>query len=128
MKLNFRALKTRRRTLHLIALIFTLTRFESVMSKQYKIVILPGDGIGVLHPLLLLIQLKSWAGPEVTAEAIKVLLAIESARKGALSFDIKSLDFGGIAIDNAGNPLPGETLEACKKSDAIILGAYPYQH
>jgi len=61
------------------------------------------------------------AGPEVTAEAVKVLQTVASKSSG-VQFNIQDHDFGGIAIDNHGNPLPDSTLEACKKSDAILLG------
>lgn len=60
-------------------------------------------------------------GPEVTAEAVKVLQTVAS-KSGDVTFNIQSHDFGGIAIDNHGNPLPDSTLEACRKSDAILLG------
>jgi len=60
-------------------------------------------------------------GPEVTREAVKVLQAVAAARSD-VAFDIKEHDFGGCAIDNHNDPLPPSTLEACKKSVAIILG------
>ena len=61
-------------------------------------------------------------GPEVTAEAVRVLECIAKLRPN-LRFDIASHDFGGIAIDNTGEPLPDATLKACQASDAILLGA-----
>lgn len=64
-------------------------------------------------------------GPEVTAEAVKVLKTVAS-KSGGVQFNIESHDFGGIAIDNHGNPLPDSTLEACRKSDAILLGRFWY--
>ena len=70
-----------------------------------KIVLLPGDGIG----------------PEVTAQAERVLKRI--AEKFGHEFSFTSHDIGGIAIDKTGNPLPDETLDACKASDAVLLGA-----
>lgn len=73
---------------------------------SYKVVVLPGDGIG----------------PEVAREGVKVLQAVAAARS-QVTFDIQEHDFGGCAIDNHSDPLPASTLEACKKSDAIILGA-----
>ena len=75
---------------------------------SHQIVALPGDGIG----------------PEVVAEAIKVLETIQNASSSNITFDIASHDFGGIAIDNHGDPLPESTLSACKASDAIILGQF----
>ena len=75
----------------------------------HKVVILQGDGIG----------------PEVTGEAVKVLQAIQASPSSSVEFDLQYHDFGGIAIDNHGDPLPASTLDACRKSDAIILGAWP---
>jgi 3-isopropylmalate dehydrogenase len=66
-----------------------------------KIAVVAGDGIG----------------PEVTAEAVKVLRSVRSD----LEFE-KGL-IGGIAYDETGHPLPPETLDLCKKSDAVLLGA-----
>lgn len=70
-----------------------------------EIVVLPGDGIG----------------PEVTAEAVKCLELLSAERGLGLTF--REHDFGGIAIDRHGKPLPQPTLEACRKSDAVLLGA-----
>jgi 3-isopropylmalate dehydrogenase len=70
-----------------------------------KIVLLPGDGIG----------------PEVTAQAVRVMEAV--ARKFGHEFLFDSKRIGGIAIDETGDPLPQETIDACKSSDAILLGA-----
>lgn len=71
-----------------------------------KIVVIPGDGIG----------------PEVTAEAVRVLETLSAGLKD-LNFTLESHDFGGIAIDNHQNPLPDSTLAACQTADAILLGA-----
>lgn len=73
------------------------------MSK--KILILPGDGIG----------------PEVIAEAKKVLNVIESKYNlgGVYEYGL----IGGSAIDLTNMPLPTATLDAGKKADAILLGA-----
>ncbi|AUC82465.1 3-isopropylmalate dehydrogenase [Lacinutrix sp. Bg11-31] len=72
---------------------------------KLNIAVLPGDGIG----------------PEVTKQAIKVLKAI------ALEFDhtflFKEALVGAVAIDEHNNPLPDNTLELCKTSDAILFGA-----
>ncbi len=70
-----------------------------------KIAVLAGDGIG----------------PEVVAEAIKVLRAI--GRKFDLSFEFTEALIGACAIDATGDPLPEATIEVCKASDAILLGA-----
>jgi 3-isopropylmalate dehydrogenase len=69
------------------------------------IVVLPGDGIG----------------PEVTAEAQQCLQLLSDRCGLGLTFEER--DFGGIAIDRHGVPLPAETLEACKGADAILAGA-----
>ena len=63
------------------------------------VAVLPGDGIG----------------PEVTAEAIRVL--------DALGIDHSEHPFGGNAILAEGTPLPDATLEACRSADAVLLGA-----
>ena len=69
------------------------------------ITLLPGDGIG----------------PEVVAAAAEVLAAI--AQRFGHSFDFREALIGGAAIDASGNPLPDETLAACRSADAILLGA-----
>jgi 3-isopropylmalate dehydrogenase len=70
-----------------------------------NIVVLPGDGIG----------------PEVTAQAIACLEQLSAERGLGLTFT--EHDFGGIAIDRHGDPLPAATLEACRSADAVLLGA-----
>jgi 3-isopropylmalate dehydrogenase len=70
-----------------------------------KVLVLPGDGIG----------------PDVTDEA-EALLAEVSHQHG-LDISISHGQIGGAAMDATGSPLPDETLEACKVSDAILLGA-----
>lgn len=70
-----------------------------------KITLLPGDGIG----------------PEVVAEGVKVLNAM--GEKYGHEFEFTSTLAGGIAIDETGDPLPDESLEACRRSDAVLLGA-----
>ena len=71
----------------------------------YQIVTLPGDGIG----------------PEIISEAVKVLDKI--ATKYNHQFEFKEKLIGGIGIDEAGSSLPEATVEACLKSDAVLLGA-----
>ncbi|TPX38057.1 hypothetical protein SmJEL517_g00291 [Synchytrium microbalum] len=87
----------------------TRTRRGETSSSTHKIVLLPGDGVG----------------PEVVAEGKKVLQAIAEARKEATNvhFEFTEYDFGGIAIDKTGQPLPKKTLDACKGATAILLGA-----
>jgi 3-isopropylmalate dehydrogenase len=72
---------------------------------EYKIAVIEGDGIG----------------PEVVAEAIKVLKVV--GEKFGHKFNFTKVIAGGCAIDEFGIPLPEETLEECKKSDAVLLGA-----
>lgn len=72
---------------------------------QAKIVTLPGDGIG----------------PEVVAEAVRVLRRVAECYGHAFTFEEALI--GGCAIDETGNPLPDETLTACKTADAVLLGA-----
>jgi 3-isopropylmalate dehydrogenase len=69
------------------------------------IVLLPGDGIG----------------PEVTKAAATVLR--ECANEFDHQFDMVEFPVGGAAIDAAGTPLPPETIDACRKADAVFLGA-----
>jgi 3-isopropylmalate dehydrogenase len=69
------------------------------------IAILPGDGIG----------------PEIVAEAIKVLETLQNAF--GLDVQLEQALVGGTAIDATGHPLPPATLELAKKSDAVLLGA-----
>jgi len=66
-----------------------------------KIAVLPGDGIG----------------PEIVAEAVKVLNALGP------KFDLETAPVGGAAYDVAGHPLPPSTLDLTKKADAILFGA-----
>ncbi|KAJ3758883.1 3-isopropylmalate dehydrogenase [Lentinula raphanica] len=74
--------------------------------RVFRIVVLPGDGIG----------------PEVVAEATKVLRVINSA---TTEFELKLEEhqFGGAAIDAVGEPLPPSTLKACQEADAILMGS-----
>ncbi|EGR1125252.1 3-isopropylmalate dehydrogenase [Vibrio cholerae] len=74
-------------------------------DRDYKIAVLPGDGIG----------------PEVMAQAHKVLDAIE--QKHGIHFSREQHDVGGIAIDNHGCPLPESTLRACEEADAVLFGS-----
>ncbi|MEN8234521.1 MAG: 3-isopropylmalate dehydrogenase [Actinomycetota bacterium] len=70
-----------------------------------RIVLIPGDGIG----------------PEVVAEARKVLEAVGTRFATSFTFDEHLI--GGAAIDATGDPFPVSTLEACRGADAVILGA-----
>lgn len=72
---------------------------------SYNIVSLPGDGIG----------------PEIMSGSLEVLQLLSN--KFNFDYTIEEYDFGGIAIDNHGTPLPENTLTACKNADAILLGS-----
>ena len=67
-----------------------------------RVVVLPGDGIG----------------PEIMGPALEVLNA---ALPGELEFEERA--FGGASIDAVGVPLTDETLEACRRADAVLLAA-----
>ncbi|HCT85724.1 MAG TPA: 3-isopropylmalate dehydrogenase [Candidatus Margulisbacteria bacterium] len=70
-----------------------------------KLCVLPGDGIG----------------PEIIKQALKVLKKIEIQYKH--TFTTTNALIGGAAIDAFNTPLPQETIEKCKQSDAVLLGA-----
>jgi len=70
-----------------------------------NIAVIPGDGIG----------------PEVVEQAILVLDRV--GEKFGHKFSYKNVLAGGCAIDECGTPLPQETLDVCKASDAVLLGA-----
>ena len=80
-------------------------RDKTTMTSQKKIVVLPGDGIG----------------PEIMRAAVNVLK--ECATEFGYEFHFAEFPFGGCAIDATGEPLPAETLAACRAADAILLGA-----
>jgi 3-isopropylmalate dehydrogenase len=75
------------------------------MQSLYRIAVLAGDGIG----------------PEVTAEAVKVLKAIEGIL--GVTFRFQSGLVGGCALDQTASPLPAETISICNNSHAVLLGA-----
>src|SRR5687767_13867020 len=72
---------------------------------KLKITVLPGDGIG----------------PEVTAEAVRVLQAVAAIHGHWFVFQEHVV--GGRAIRELGSPLPTKTLDACLAGDAVLLGA-----
>lgn len=72
---------------------------------EAKIAVIKGDGVG----------------PEIVDEGIKVLNKI--SEKYNHKFNLINVLGGGIAIDEEGVPLPDNTLEICKNSDAVLLGA-----
>ena len=75
------------------------------MGQNYRITLLPGDGIG----------------PEIMAVAVDVLKII--GEQFDLSFEFTEAMLGGAAIDAVGEPLPAETLSCCRNSDAVLLAA-----
>lgn len=74
------------------------------MTKK-NIAVLPGDGIG----------------PEVMAEAIKVLDKVSSLQ--GVAFEYKEADVGGAAIDRQGKALPEATIAVCESADAVLFGS-----
>ncbi len=75
------------------------------VQKISKICILPGDGIG----------------PEVIAQAVKVIQALSEKYGHNISLEYASI--GAAAIDETGDPFPEKTYKACVESDAVLLGA-----
>ncbi|MBD1866606.1 3-isopropylmalate dehydrogenase [Oculatella sp. FACHB-28] len=72
---------------------------------HYRVTLLPGDGIG----------------PEIMAVAVDVLKRV--GQQLEIQFEFREALMGGAAIDATGNPLPPETLETCRDSDAVLLAA-----
>lgn len=71
----------------------------------YRITVLRGDGIG----------------PEIVNEAVKVLDKV--SEKFNFGVEYTGALIGGCAIDAVGEPLPQDTIDKCKASDAVLLGA-----
>ena len=76
-----------------------------VQKPVHKIVVLPGDGIG----------------PEVIAQAVKVLRAFE--QKSGIGFMLEYAAIGGAGIDSDGVPLPENTLKLAQAADAVLMGS-----
>ncbi len=72
---------------------------------NFNIAVLPGDGIG----------------PEIVAQALKVLKAV--GKKYNHQFSFSEAPVGAIAIEQTGNPYPDETHALCMESDAVLFGA-----
>ena len=72
---------------------------------QLKVLVGAGDGIG----------------PEVTREALRILVSV--AEFGGYDFQFTEMPIGGVAIRQTGTPLPATTLDAALESDAVLLGA-----
>ena len=75
------------------------------IDMKHKIAILPGDGIG----------------PEIMAEAVKVLDLLQSTH--GLSATLEQAHVGGAGYDAHGHPLPEQTLAVARSADAILLGS-----
>ncbi|ABA22597.1 3-isopropylmalate dehydrogenase [Trichormus variabilis ATCC 29413] len=75
------------------------------MTQNYRITLLPGDGIG----------------PEIMAVAVDVLKVV--GQQFDIQFDFQEALIGGAAIDATGEPLPSATLDTCRQSDAVLLAA-----
>ena len=73
----------------------------NIVANQVKICVLPGDGIG----------------PEITAEAVRVLKAL------GLNFEMEEALLGGCAVDATGEPYPEATQKLAQAADAVLLGA-----
>ncbi len=82
-----------------------ISNFQGGIVMQARIAVLPGDGIG----------------PEVMAEAIKVLKRVAEVYGHTFKFEEGLI--GGVAIDKTGSPLPDEVLTLCQASDAVLLAA-----
>ena len=78
--------------------------------KHYKIAILAGDGIG----------------PEITAEAVKVLKAIEE--RNDVTFELMPAAFGAYAYFESGSAFPHQTKAICDEADAILKGPIGLSH
>jgi 3-isopropylmalate dehydrogenase len=72
---------------------------------KYTIAVIKGDGIG----------------PEIVNEAMKALDAV--GKRFSHSFEYRQVLMGGCALDATGEPLPEETVNICKSSDSVLLGA-----
>ena len=72
---------------------------------EFNIALIKGDGIG----------------PEIVDGAVTVMEAV--AKKYGHKFNFTNVLMGGCAIDATGEPLPQETIDICKKSDSVLLGA-----
>src|SRR5438309_11642775 len=75
------------------------------MQTLHRVAVLPGDGVG----------------PEVTAQAVKALKAIEQVIGPA--FRLQNGMIGGCAVEATTVPLPAETIAVCNNAEAILLGA-----
>ena len=72
---------------------------------KYNIAVLPGDGIG----------------PEVIAQALRLLDIVMKDEK--ITYSLEEGLIGAVAIESTGTALPEQTLELCRRSDAVLMGA-----
>lgn len=72
---------------------------------NFNIALIPGDGIG----------------PDIIAQTVNVLHKVGARFSHAFKFT--EVDAGGVAIDKHGEPLPRGTVDVCKASDSVLLGA-----
>ena len=86
-------------------LLNTLQTKETNKMADFNIALIKGDGIG----------------PEIVNGAVTVLDAV--AKKYNHTFNYTDVLMGGCAIDATGSPLPQETIDICKASDSVVLGA-----
>lgn len=84
---------------------YTAKRTCLTVCQVCKVAVLPGDGIG----------------PEISKVAVSLLKAAGEIE--GVQFHFTDALIGGAAIDAAGSPLPEETLNICKASDAVLLAA-----
>jgi 3-isopropylmalate dehydrogenase len=80
------------------------------MTKKIKVAVLEGDGIG----------------PEIMAEAVKVLMA--AGEKAGVAFDLNYAPFGGSAYFSHGHCFPDVTKKACDEADSILKGPIGLSH
>lgn len=77
-------------------------------SQTFRILVLPGDHVG----------------PEVVAEALKVLEVIQASSQGKVQFEYNHQICGGCSIDKHGTPITEEVLRIAKEeSDAVLFGS-----
>lgn len=84
---------------------FTSTQSKQAMTQNYRITLLPGDGIG----------------PEIMNVAVDVLKVV--GKRFDIDFEFQEALIGGAAIDATGEPLPAATLDMCRNSDSVLLAA-----
>jgi 3-isopropylmalate dehydrogenase len=76
------------------------------VKSSFHIAVLPGDGIGI----------------DVTVEAVRALRAAERAA-GSFRLELTEHECGAVCYQRTGSDLPTETLAACRRADAVLLGA-----